>query len=1143
MRRSRLGLAALVTAPLLVVAGPAALASAATRTAPTRLPVAHSSVPASLFAAAAKTGTTPVIVVLKSTVGVTSPDTRSNHVRHAAALASAQSPVLSVLSAHRAAKVHPYASFGEISATVNTSTLTALSTNPAVSAVVPDAAITVTDPTASLRNALGAAGATSAATTAAKGTTTLPAGTCSTKKSDPQLNPEALQTTHTDSDDPTAKTARSLGATGAGVKVAFFAEGIDPDNPDFIRPDGSKVFIDYQDFSGDGTSAPTSGGEAFLDASSIAAQGNETYNVKKYGDTPPSTNCYIRVEGVAPGASLVGLKVFGNASETTSDLLEAVDYAVNTDHVDILSQSLGSNDYPDTVVDAFRAADAAAVASGVTVVASSGDAGITNTIGSPATQPGVIAAGATTTLRAYLQSGDYLHAPTLTGYVDNNISSFSSSGEDEAGSTVSLVAPGDENWVVCTPDLDMYADCANAKGKATSFETSGGTSESAPLIAGGAALVIEAYRDTHGGASPTPAQVQEVLLSTADDISAPADQQGTGELDTYRAVLAAESLPGSTVKPQGNTFVSDTGQIDTAAAPGTAVTKTVTLTNTGKATQTITAATRALGAYAQIAKTTVDLKESGPTELMNNGLLDPYTKTTFKVPAGKDRLDASLAYVASSASDFDARVRMELVDPKGRLVGLSRPQGDGNFGDFQVDAPTAGTWTAYFWTNPTDGSYGPIVFGARVADYTTSGSVSPSSLTLAPGKSGTVKVSEKTPSAPGDAASSVVLTSSKAGVATTIPVILRSLASTSGKAASFTGTLTGGNGRAPFTGQEAFYQVTVAKGTPELNATVTLADNPDNPFFVSLIDPNGDAVGNATSLFQPSESDAVTPELSATTHALAPTPGVWDVVVVFAPAVSGTALSEPFSVTLDGTLRQATATGLPQSKSVKLAAGKQQVVDVTVKNTSKAPESYFVDARLTSLATYALAGLVPNPLTLPSTSYVEAYSVPSDSVELDESLTSSVPVAFDTDAPTGDPDVEADSIGDSAAVTYQAAPLASGAWGQFAAEVGPFGAVGAPQVSATASATVRTLAFDQSASSSTGDLWLQSIDPSAELTPVVVQPGASTTIPVIITPKGNKGTVVSGVLFVDDLQFPSVYQVDQPQADQETALPYTYTIG
>src|SRR2546426_162460 len=100
---------------------------------------------------------------------------------------------------------------------------------------------------------------------AAKGVSS-PRALAAQRDQGPLLEPEALQTTHTAFTDPSTPQARSL-ATGRGVRVAWIADGIDVDNPDFIRPDGSHVIVDYQDFSGEGLAAPTGANESFGDAS------------------------------------------------------------------------------------------------------------------------------------------------------------------------------------------------------------------------------------------------------------------------------------------------------------------------------------------------------------------------------------------------------------------------------------------------------------------------------------------------------------------------------------------------------------------------------------------------------------------------------------------------------------------------------------------------------------------------------------------------------------------------------------------------------------------------------------------------------------------------------------------------------------
>lgn len=340
---------------------------------------------------------------------------------------------------------------------------------------------------------------------------------------------------------------------------------------------------------------------------------------------------------------------------------------------------------------------------------------------------------------------------------------------------------------------------------------------------------------------------------------------------------------------------------------------------------------------------TVTLSDSNPTFPDYAGDPDNYQTVTFHVPRGEDRLNASAAFQGRDLTDLNSRVRFFLIDPAGKYAGDSRPQGNGNYGNFQVAYPAPGTWTAVIHSRDTahGGTTGAVLFGASVARYESFGSVSPSFARLAPGQSVAVTLHTQTPSHPGDSSGSIVVDSSGDGGAATapasIPVTLRSQIPTGDQ--SFTDTLTGGNGRDPISGQEFYYQLNLPAGDPELNATVTLADNPNNPFGAYLIDPNGQMEGYATNMV-PSSNDpsGQTNVIGAQVHVLSPAPGKWTLIVAFAPTVAGTALSEPFSVAVNQDSVPAGAGGLPNSAQTTLTAGQAHTYNATIKNTGTALE-------------------------------------------------------------------------------------------------------------------------------------------------------------------------------------------------------------
>lgn len=1130
-----------------------------------------------------------VIVMMRSV----DPKLSIRSAQRQAAETAAQTPLLSELRQAKATDIKPLTIVNAVVAKVASNQIAALKKNPAVKGVYPNATIHEPIPTT-----LSSVGATPAVASSSHlrsigrdYTATELSNTCSSNPATPELDPEAL----TNINALGVVNGTDGGIDGANVKVAYMAEGIDTTNADFRRnaayatansPAGTEVINQY-DFSGDGPSAATSGGEAFLDASSIAAQGNAVYDLNRDYLAPTSRttpDCYIRIVGAAPGATVFGLKVFSSDYLTTeSAFLQAIQFAV-TKGVQVLNESFGSNGIPDTVQDVTRAADDAAVQSGVTVVVSSGDAGNTSTIGSPATDPNVISVGATTTFRAYAQASDGgITTPGVASgkYIDNNISDLSSGGYSAAGNTVDLVAPGDLNWDVCSQSRD-YSDCVNeADTEPAPIGLEGGTSEAAPLTSAAAADVIEAYKVASGGTAPTPAQVKQILMSTATDISSPADQQGAGLLNVGAAIAQAKTLGAQVANPSA-TPTTATGmsvtpnQINVSATPNASSNETVSVTNTGSASETVDVSTRQLNASPVASPTTgsfcmqPDTTSTSTSCPQNTGVMpiwsgvkEVYQTQTFTVPAttGDSRLEFASDYQYTGQGSL---LHVSLFNPDGALAGYSLPQGLADYGEIEVTDPAPGTWTAVFFTEEDGatpggvGTSGTVDWSAATYEYTTT---SYGSLTLASGATGSKIITVTNPSTAGDSSESIVLDDGTE--TTTVPVTIRTLVSTGASGGTFTGVLGGGNGRAGSPAQTSTYSFTVPAGQSSLDVSLALERNiTASPYGVfdivlaNLIDPNGALMTSDTNSYT-NPKGALQVSKAVQADVADPMAGNWTLVVQFENPVDGNALSTPFYGKIAyGSYGPSHRGNLPDSTSTGLVGGKTYLYTVPVTNAGVEPTNVFADQRTNATVSVDLPSLTTvNPLKLPDPSSGASepiYIVPPETTSVTATLTGSVPVTFDAGYCEGDPDLSpavpvSGSSGsegsDTATMTFTEPEMASGCWYMSPAEEGPYYDQGATPATASADFTVKTKNFDPQVQTSTGDLWsLLAGQSGGGYAPVFLRQGQSGSIEVAITPSGAPGTVHKGVLYIED-QATSPYTFPYyTDGDVLEAIPYSYTV-
>jgi hypothetical protein len=853
------------------------------------------------------------------------------HARQATA-ASMQAPLVAQLKQVRATHITTLSLLNAVAATMPAAEARALSHTAGVKAVVPDGTIIIGD----ARSTAGSVATSQVRKSRIPSRAADGQQLCNSNPNKPLVEPEALTSIHA-----------SDTATGQGVIIGNVDANTLAGNPNMIRSNGQHVIID----------APNPNENVFSDefngdVSTMGAQGTVTYTYASqlpFSNVP--ANCSFRIVGDAPGASIVQTGFFSDTNSAgqivapESQVIAGLQQAVN-EGVNVVSESYGFGALPGANDDLLEPTNDAMVAAGVVVVESAGDSGSSGTVEAPADDPNVIDAAGSNDLRLLAQADGY-----TKGWENDNMTTLSSGGTAPNGAVVDLVAPG---------YLALAAAGAGQTPLPLPTEAFGGTSQSAPFISGAAADVIQAYRVTHDGATPTPAQVKQILTSTATDMGAAADQQGAGLLNITAAVAAARQMPGTSETHSSTPELVDTPtQLDVQGNGGSTVQSSVTLYNASSHSETVTGAYRVLGHQYSLGRSvTESVSAPSPSAPIPAQGATAAAPITFTVPTGVSVLDADMRWPDATNADNNI-LTFILTDPAGRLAQSSYNYGASNFvactgvdggcsPDIQhstVEHPMAGTWTAQIvWANgrghaqsppDTPGTYtGTVTFKASGQNFTTSPASAP--VTIAPRSSVSVPLSIRLPHAAGDHPESVQFTGSN-GLESSVPIARRTLIPSAG--GSFRATLTSSVSRGP--GQIKTFYVNVPPGEKDLDVSFFAPDHSANdPVYYYLFSPadlqpaiteSGNIDGTAIDTTPTPDNPTGNASLIATN----PQPGLWEIDVMQGATTDGTEFSQTVrGVLAYNQLASVTETGLPTSASTTVNTGTSVPITVTVTNTT-----------------------------------------------------------------------------------------------------------------------------------------------------------------------------------------------------------------
>ncbi len=339
----------------------------------------------------------------------------------------------------------------------------------------------------------------------------------------------------------------TAGYTGAGVDVALIDTGVSPVEG---LADPAKIVygpdLSLESQAPNLTNLDTNGHGTFM-AGLIA--GHDTALTAPYAAAPASA-----YRGMAPDARIVSLKVgVADGGVDVSQVIAAIDWVVqhkndNGLNIRVLNLSYGTNSAQSYIIDPLAYAAEQAWKAGIVVVAAGGNYGFQNHVNSaPALSDPAID-------RYVLAVGSSDSNGTLD-LADDSVPSFSPWPKRGATRGVNLVAPGTHIQGLRVPN--SYVDVNHSEGLIDSrYFRGSGTSESAAILSGAAALVLQQYPGA------TPDQVKKLLTSTGYQINAKSQAIGGGELQLASALTAA--VPTST-----QTWPSSTGTGSLESARGT----------------------------------------------------------------------------------------------------------------------------------------------------------------------------------------------------------------------------------------------------------------------------------------------------------------------------------------------------------------------------------------------------------------------------------------------------------------------------------------------------------------------------------------------------------------------------------------------